>query len=153
MAPAAHIVVDTDALLRVERQRRRDIQRAFSRYVPPQLVEHLVAHPETTDLGAETRELTILFAHIRGFTSMSEALKDDPQRLGRLINTVLGALADIVVAHGGTIDKCVGDSVMAFWGAPHADPHHARHAAAAAAMTSMAPPARAASQGSVTATP
>ncbi|WP_293375077.1 adenylate/guanylate cyclase domain-containing protein [Phenylobacterium sp.] len=119
-------------LLRAERQRSRDLQRTFSQYIPPQVVEQLMANPGANDLCAETRDLTILFADIRGFTSMSEALKDDPRRLGQLINTVLGALADIVGAHGGTIDKYVGDCVMAFWGAPQADTNHARHAVAAA---------------------
>jgi adenylate cyclase len=80
----------------------------------------------------ETRELTILFADIRGFSSLSEALKDDPQRLGRVVNAVLGPLSEIVVAHGGTVDKFIGDSIMAYWGAPLADPDHAAHAVAAA---------------------
>lgn len=80
----------------------------------------------------ETRELTILFADIRGFSSLAETLKDDPQRLSQVVNAVLSPLADIVLAHGGTIDKYMGDSIMAFWGAPLADPDHAAHAVAAA---------------------
>jgi adenylate cyclase len=120
------------AALWAEQRRRRAIQRAFGQYVSPQIVERLVANPELLSLGGETRELTVLFADIRGFTSLSEALKDDPQRLNQVINAVLGPLSDIVVAHGGTIDKYIGDSVMAFWGAPLADPDHAEHAVAAA---------------------
>ncbi|MGZ3404606.1 MAG: adenylate/guanylate cyclase domain-containing protein [Phenylobacterium sp.] len=115
-----------------EQRRRRAIQRAFGQSASPNLVEQLVANPELLSLGGETRELTILFADIRGFTSLSETLKGDPQRLNGVINAVLGPLSDIVVAHGGTIDKYIGDCVMAFWGAPMADPHHAENAVAAA---------------------
>jgi adenylate cyclase len=118
--------------LHAEQRRRLEIQRAFGQYVSPQVVERLVAHPELLSLGGETRELTILFADIRGFTSLSETLKDDPQRLNQVINAVMGPLSDIIVAHGGTIDKYIGDCVMAFWGAPLADPDHAAHAVAAA---------------------
>jgi adenylate cyclase len=120
------------AALWAEQRRRREIQRAFGQYVSPAVVERLVAHPELLSLGGETRELTVLFADIRGFTAISERLKDDPQRLNQVINAVLGPLSDIVMDHGGTIDKYIGDSVMAFWGAPLADPDHARNAVAAA---------------------
>ena len=120
------------AALLAEQRQRQAIQTAFGRYVSPAIVERLVTNPELLSLGGETRELTILFADIRGFSSLSETLKDDPQRLNKLINAVLGPLSDIVMAHGGTIDKYIGDSIMAFWGAPLADPDHAAHAVAAA---------------------
>jgi adenylate cyclase len=120
------------AALWAEQRRRQAIQRAFGQHVSPNVVEDLVANPEHLGLGGETRDLTILFADMRGFTSLSETLKDDPQRLNQVINAVLGPLSDIIVAHGGTIDKYMGDCVMAFWGAPLADPHHAENAVAAA---------------------
>jgi adenylate cyclase len=123
---------EASAAFHAEQSRRLEIQRAFGQNVPPQVVERLVAQPELLNQGGETRELTILFADIRGFTSLSETLKDDPQRLNQVINAVLGPLSDIVVAYGGTIDKYIGDCVMAFWGAPLADPDHAAHAVAAA---------------------
>ncbi|MBS0332496.1 MAG: adenylate/guanylate cyclase domain-containing protein [Proteobacteria bacterium] len=105
---------------------------AFSRYLPSHLVESLVASPEQADQGLEARDMTVLFADIRGFTGMSEVLKDDPMRVAHLAKTVLGALAEIVVAHGGVIDKFVGDGIMAYWGAPNADARHAARAVAAA---------------------
>jgi len=109
-----------------------DIQHAFSHYVSPRLVERLMADPRLLNLGGETRDITVLFADVRGFTTLAEALEDDPQQLARAINAVLSPLSEIVLAHGGTIDKYMGDCVMAFWGAPHDDPDHADHAVAAA---------------------
>ncbi|MGP1283979.1 MAG: CHASE2 domain-containing protein [Parasphingopyxis sp.] len=111
-----------------EQRRRREIQGAFSQYVAPAVVEQLIAKPELLKLGGEQRELTILFADIRGFTAISEAMKDDPEALVRLINDVLTPLSDIVITHGGTIDKYMGDCIMAFWNAPLDDPDHAMHA-------------------------
>jgi adenylate cyclase len=72
--------------------------------------------------------MTMLFTDVRGFTGISEAMKDDPEGLTRVINAILTPLSDIVIAHGGTIDKYMGDCVMAFWNAPLDDPDHARHA-------------------------
>lgn len=115
-----------------EQRRRRDVQAAFSQYVAPAVVERLIANPELLNLGGETRDLTIMFADIRGFTGISEAMKDDPQALTRMINGILTPLSEIVMAHGGTIDKYMGDCVMAFWGAPLDDPDHASHAVEAA---------------------
>jgi len=124
-----------------EQRRRRQTQAAFSQYVAPAVVERLVANPELLNLGGETRELTIMFADIRGFTGISEAMKDDPQGLTRLINGILTPLSDIVMGHGGTIDKYMGDCVMAFWGAPLDDPDHAQHAVEAAREMLAAMPA------------
>jgi adenylate cyclase len=109
-----------------------DIQHAFSHYVPPRLVEQLMADPRLLNLGGETRDITVLFADVRGFTALAEAMEDDPQRLTRVINALLCPLSEIVMAYGGTIDKYMGDCVMAFWGAPADDPHHADNAVAAA---------------------
>jgi adenylate cyclase len=123
------VVIATAALdFSIEQRRRREIQGAFSQYVAPQVVQRLIADPSLLNLGGETREMTILFADIRGFTSISEAMKDDPQGLTRMINDILTPLSDIVMEHRGTIDKYMGDCIMAFWNAPLDDPDHALHA-------------------------
>jgi adenylate cyclase len=96
------------------------------------MVEMLVRDPSLLKLGGAQRELTILFCDVRGFTSIAEALKDHPERLVALMNRVLTRLSDVVLATGGTIDKYIGDCVMAFWNAPVEDREHARHAAEAA---------------------
>jgi adenylate cyclase len=111
-----------------EQRQRRQIQVAFSQYVAPTVIERLLDNPALLNLGGETRDMTILFADIRGFTAIAERMKHDPQSLTRIINTILTPLADIVLAHGGTIDKYIGDCVMAFWGAPLDDKNHAQHA-------------------------
>ncbi|MBP1857604.1 CHASE2 domain-containing protein [Rhizobium herbae] len=115
-----------------ERRSRRDITRAFSRYLSPALVERLANDPSQLKLGGERRTLTILFCDVRGFTTISEALKDDPEQLTALINRLLTPLSEIVFESGGTIDKYIGDCLMAFWNAPLDDPSHASHAVGAA---------------------
>jgi adenylate cyclase len=115
-----------------ERKSRRDITRAFSRYLSPALVERLANDPSQLKLGGERRTLTILFCDVRGFTTIAEAMKDDPERLTTLINRLLTPLSDIVLQSGGTIDKYIGDCLMAFWNAPLDDEAHARHAVTAA---------------------
>lgn len=111
-----------------EQRRRREIVGAFGRYVSPLVVERLIANPELLNLGGETREMTILFADIRGFSAISESMKDNPQRLTQTINGILTPMSDIVLRHGGTIDKFMGDCIMAFWNAPLDDPDHALRA-------------------------
>ncbi|WP_421577148.1 CHASE2 domain-containing protein [Shinella sp. M31] len=115
-----------------ERRQRREIVRAFSQYLSPALVERLARDPSQLKLGGERRTLSILFCDVRGFTTIAEALKDDPEQLTTLINRLLTPLSDIVLKHGGTIDKYIGDCLMAFWNAPLDDGEHARHAVAAA---------------------
>ncbi|WP_075290559.1 CHASE2 domain-containing protein [Pararhizobium arenae] len=115
-----------------ERRSRRDITNAFSRYLSPALVERLADDPSQLKLGGERRTLTILFCDVRGFTTISEALKDDPEQLTTLINRLLTPLSEIVLESGGTIDKYIGDCLMAFWNAPLDDPDHAIHAVDAA---------------------
>lgn len=115
-----------------ERKSRRQIIRAFSQYLAPALVDQLARDPSKLKLGGEKRELSILFCDVRGFTTIAEQLKDDPQQLTMLINRLLTPLSDIVLSHGGTIDKYIGDCLMAFWNAPLHDPAHAAHAVAAA---------------------
>ncbi|SFT56893.1 adenylate/guanylate cyclase domain-containing protein [Mesorhizobium sp. YR577] len=115
-----------------ERRLRRGITRAFSQYLSPPLVERLARDPSQLRLGGEVRTLTILFCDIRGFTTISETMKDDPEGLTRLINRLLTPLSEVVLATGGTIDKYIGDCIMAFWNAPLDDPDHAVHAVRAA---------------------
>lgn len=96
------------------------------------MVQKIADDPGLLNLGGVNRELTILFSDIRGFTSISEAMQDDPQGLTRMINAILTPLSNIILRHGGTIDKYMGDCVMAFWNAPLDDPDHALHALEAA---------------------
>jgi adenylate cyclase len=112
----------------VDRQRRR-VQTAFRQYLAPALVEELAEHPERLQLGGETRVLTIMFADIRGFTAISEKYKSNPQGLGQLINRgFLSPMTRQILARRGTIDKYIGDCIMAFWNAPLDDPGHADRA-------------------------
>jgi adenylate cyclase len=116
----------------VDRQRRL-VQAAFRHYLAPDLVNALAAQPERLQLGGETRMLTLMFADIRGFTSISESFKANPQGLSRLINRgFLSPMTQVIMARRGTIDKYIGDCVMAFWNAPLADAAHADHACASA---------------------
>jgi adenylate cyclase len=115
-----------------ERRARAAVSEAFSRYVTPALVEELARNPEALRLGGETRELTILFCDVRGFTGLSERLKADPVRLMGIINRLLDALSEQILDARGTIDKYMGDCVMAFWNAPLPEPDHAAAAVGAA---------------------
>lgn len=111
-----------------ESRQRREIVRAFSQYLSPVLVERLASDPSQLKLGGEKRTLSILFADVRGFTTIAEKLKDDPERLTGLINRLLDPLSRIVLEEGGTIDKYIGDCIMAFWNAPMDEPDHAAKA-------------------------
>jgi adenylate cyclase len=115
-----------------ERRQRREVTRAFSQYLSPVLVERLAKDPGQLKLGGERRTLSILFTDVRGFTTIAESLKDDPERLTRLINRLLNPLSRIVLEEGGTIDKYIGDCLMAFWNAPLDEPDHAVKAVRAA---------------------
>ncbi|MDK1374329.1 MULTISPECIES: CHASE2 domain-containing protein [unclassified Sinorhizobium] len=115
-----------------ERRQRREITRAFSQYLSPALVERLAQDPSQLKLGGERRTLTILFCDVRGFTTISEDMRDDPEGLTTLINRLLTPLSEAVLNRGGTIDKYIGDCLMAFWNAPLDDPDHAVHAVQAA---------------------
>ncbi|WP_188908704.1 CHASE2 domain-containing protein [Aureimonas endophytica] len=111
-----------------ERRRRREIVKAFSLYLAPEQVKRLVAEPQALKLGGETRRLTILFSDVRNFTPLAEGLKDEPEKLTLLMNRLLTPLSEAVFAQGGTIDKFIGDCIMAFWNAPIEDEQHAVHA-------------------------
>jgi adenylate cyclase len=115
-----------------ERRSRKQIIRAFSQYLSPALVQRLAQDPSHLRLGGERRTLSILFCDVRGFTTISEELRDDPEQLTSLINRLLTPLSDTVLKHNGTIDKYIGDCIMAFWNAPLDDPDHAVNAVSAA---------------------
>src|SRR5688500_8492327 len=124
--------------LSAERHRGRQIEKAVSHYVAPHVLDRLLADPDGLSLGGETRDVTVLFADIRGFSALAEALRDDPARLAQIVSAIMSPLTDIVLAHGGAIDKYMGDCLMAFWGAPFEDPNHADQAFDAACAMSAA---------------
>jgi adenylate cyclase len=113
-------------LYRRAEQQRAEIRRAFSQYVAPSVVKELAANPERLKLGGEVRDLTVLVCDVRNFTTIAEGMS--AEQLTAFINSFLTPLTDIIVEHGGTIDKYMGDSIMAFWNAPLDDPEHARRA-------------------------
>jgi adenylate cyclase len=111
---------------------RRQVRGAFKQYLAPELVDQLARHPERLRLGGEQRTMTIMFCDVRGFTTISEQYKDDPQGLTTLVNRLLTPMTEVVLGCKGTIDKYIGDCIMAFWNAPLEDPEHAAHACRAA---------------------
>ena len=115
-----------------EQRQRRQIRSAFGQYISPALVEQLALSPEKLKLGGEEREMTIMFSDVRGFTSISESYKHDPQGLTALMNRFLTPLTDAILACKGTIDKYMGDAIMAFWNAPLDDNEHQVNACNAA---------------------
>jgi adenylate cyclase len=110
----------------VERRGKRQLSELFGQYIPPELVTEMSEAPESYSLEAQNRELTVLFSDIRGFTTLSEKLT--PGELSALMNEYLTAMTKVIHEHRGTIDKYIGDAIMAFWGAPLEDRDHARHA-------------------------
>jgi adenylate cyclase len=115
----------------VESRSKRQFTELFGQYVPPELVDRMAADPAKYDMEPKSAELTILFADVRGFTGISEALK--PDELREYINEYLTDMSTIIRSrYRGTLDKYIGDAVMAFWGAPVEDPQHARNAVLAA---------------------
>jgi adenylate cyclase len=114
----------------VEIRRKRRIMGIFSQYVPGEVVRKLEPDDARLTLEGQSREMSVLFSDVRGFTTISEGL--EPRELTRLMNEFLTPITGIIQRHRGTIDKYMGDAVMAFWGAPLPDPRHARHAVHAA---------------------
>ncbi len=115
-----------------EQAQRRQIRSAFSQYLSPALVEQLAHSPEKLVLGGEEREMTVMFSDVRGFTTISESYKRDPQGLTALMNRFLTPLTNAILARKGTIDKYMGDAIMAFWNAPLDDAQHEINACEAA---------------------
>lgn len=114
----------------VESRTKRQITGLFGQYVPPQIVSTMSKDPERFTMEAESREMTVLFTDVVGFTTISEKLT--PKELALFMNEYLTAMTAIIYEHGGTVDKYIGDAIMAFWGAPLHDPDHALHAVQAA---------------------
>jgi adenylate cyclase len=109
----------------VESRSKRLITGLFGQYVPPELVDEMAQNPANFSMAGESRELTILFSDVRGFTTISESL--DAKTLSEFINAFLTPFTKVIYDHRGTIDKYMGDCIMAFWGAPIQDEQHARH--------------------------
>jgi class 3 adenylate cyclase/CheY-like chemotaxis protein len=110
--------------------RNRFIQSLFGRYLSDEVVADLLASPEGTRIGGEQRRVTLLMSDLRGFTPLTEGLA--PQQVLRLLNSYLGSMADVVLAHQGTVDEFVGDAILAIFGAPVARPDDAARAVACA---------------------
>jgi adenylate cyclase len=113
-----------------EESEKRKIRNAFSLYLSPSLARLVSEHPEMLKLGGDKRELTVLFSDIRGFTTMSEGL--EPEQLVDILNEFLGEMTDEIFAHDGTLDKYIGDAIMAVWGAPIPQTDHAARGCRAA---------------------
>lgn len=114
----------------VESRAKRQITGLFGQYVPPELVDEMSENPGNFSMEGESREMTVLFSDVRGFTTISEGLS--PKELSQLMNEYMTPMTRIIHKHRGTIDKYIGDAIMAFWGAPIKDPAHARNAVLAA---------------------
>lgn len=108
----------------VESRSKRQFTELFGQYVPPELVDKMAADPEKYSMEGKSEELTVLFSDIVGFTSISENL--EPKELSQFINDYLTAMSLVIHNNRGTLDKYIGDAIMAFWGAPVEDPEHAR---------------------------
>jgi adenylate cyclase len=108
---------------------RRFAQGALGKYLPREMAEEILEHPERLSLHGEKKEIYVLFSDLEGFTKMSHALQ--PEMVAKLLNRYLDMLSDVVLEHGGVIDKFVGDAVVAFWGAPIARPDDGARAARA----------------------
>src|SRR5208337_2972853 len=114
---------------------KKFIKQTFSKFVSNEVVDELIKHPEKLKLGGEKKIVTVLFSDIRGFTTISERMP--PEALVDHLNTYLQAMTDIVIKYDGTLDKYVGDEIMAFWGAPiPQDDHSVRACRAALEMIS-----------------
>lgn len=107
---------------------KQQIKKQFGTYLSPALVEKLQKNPELLRLGGETRELSIMFTDVRGFTTISEHYGNDVQGLTKIMNRYMTAMTKKIIDNDGTLDKYIGDAQMAFWNAPLDDEMHARHA-------------------------
>ncbi|MEN3374152.1 adenylate/guanylate cyclase domain-containing protein [Dechloromonas sp. ZS-1] len=114
----------------IESRSKRQFTELFGQYVPPELVDKMAQNPEQYSMEGRNQELTVLFSDVRSFTTISEGL--DPKELTHLMNAYLDAMTKVIQQHQGTLDKYIGDAIMAFWGAPVENPHHTRQALLAA---------------------
>jgi len=122
-----YLLVSLVSFLQTEAEKRQ-VRHAFQQYMSPDFVKQLAANPEKLKLGGETKRMTILFSDVRGFTTISEQFKTNPEGLSALMNRLLTPLTDVIMRNKGTIDKYMGDAVMAFWNAPLDVPDHADQA-------------------------
>ena len=116
----------------VESRSKRQFTELFGQYVPPELVDKMAEDPEKYSMEGRSEDLTVLFSDIRGFTTISEGL--NPKQLSMFINEYLTSMSLVIRNNRGTLDKYIGDAIMAFWGAPVADPEHARQGVLAAML-------------------
>ena len=128
---AIYLTLIFSSFVREQRQRKQ-VRGPFAQYMSPVLVEQLAQSPERLVLGGEEREMTIMFSDVRGFTTISESYKHDPQGLTALMNRFLTPLTNAILARKGYIDKYMGDAIMAFWNAPLDDNQHELNACEAA---------------------
>ncbi len=110
-----------------EERKKRELKGTFEKYVSPAIVNEILSDPSNIELGGKKMDLTVMFSDVRGFTTISEKL--DPRALSDLLNSYLTPMTNLVFEHKGTLDKYMGDAIMAFWGAPIHFPDHAKHAA------------------------
>jgi len=130
-AVAAETAIALENVHALERlTREAEARAAYSRFLPPHVVEDLLHHPDTLRLGGTNQTATILFADIRGFTRISALL--NPEHVVAMLNEYFGAMTEIIFEHGGTLDKYIGDGLMALFGAPYAGPDDSANAVAAA---------------------
>jgi adenylate cyclase len=122
---AVYTGITLQRFLAEERERVR-IKKAFQSFVAPEVVNQIIRHPEKLRLGGERRELSILFSDIRGFTTLSETM--EPEALVEVLHGYLNPMSEIVVKHGGTLDKYIGDAIMALFGAPLDQQDHSQRA-------------------------
>ena len=114
----------------IESRGKRQLAHLFGHYIPPELVDEMSESPTDFSLDGESREMTVLFSDVRGFTTISEGM--DPKQLTQLMNALLTPMTRVIHKNRGTIDKYMGDAIMSFWGAPLKDKEHSRHALYAA---------------------
>lgn len=128
--PISLVIADFVALTSfkyfTEERKKRELKGTFAKYVSPAIVDEVLADPENIELGGKKMDLTVMFSDVRGFTTISEKL--DPRALSDLLNSYLTPMTNLVFKHKGTLDKYMGDAIMAFWGAPVHFPDHAQHA-------------------------
>jgi adenylate cyclase len=130
LAGLAAYLISSATLWQSERLTRSQLRLAFGKFLAPAVVDRLAENPERLVLGGETRDMTIMFSDLRDFTGLSEGL--DAQNLTRFMNAYLSPMTDIILESSGTVDKYIGDAIVAFWNAPLDDPDHISNAVSAA---------------------
>ncbi|MGC6518183.1 MAG: CHASE2 domain-containing protein [Candidatus Puniceispirillaceae bacterium] len=115
-----------------EEANRRQLRGAFGQYLSPTMVKEIEQSGQSPELGGVTTDISVMFMDVRGFTTLSETLSKQPQTLTKIINIILDEATSVIMRHGGTLDKYIGDAIMAFWNAPIAQADHAKRAIEAA---------------------